>query len=596
MAKSKSGFSVIWFFLGPYKLQLAGLLVLSLLIGGLEAASVAAVYPILTTAFTPDAGSSNFILDVFGALARLVPVSDQFITYCILFLLLVFLAFAVKMLSLNFRVKFGVDLVEKNQNDVFRQFIQADYQYFIDHKQGDLIYNAITAPAAISSQIAAITQLVTQSVLSISVLVLLFSLSWRGTLVVLVLGTIYYLFTRYLGHKVAYISGRGEMEAAQQGLVTLNEAITGIKQVKVFVSADIWINRFTRSMRKRWYHFLRRTIWQQVPPPILTLVMYFAIGLVAIFMKLLAPPANFNEAIPLFGTFAFAIFRLAPLVTTLGDTIIQIMGALPNCEIVYKVKNEKSSTIGDGRKELVSFESDISFENVTFTYKGRKKTIQGVSTTFEKGKTTAIVGRSGEGKTTFINLILRLFDVDSGAIKIDGVDIKEYRLGSWLTNIGYVSQDTFIFNDTVERNITFRSEEYTPEEIVQAAKYADAHDFITQLPDGYQTLVGDKGIRLSGGQAQRIAVARAIIRNPEIFIFDEATNNLDNISEKTVQKAIDEISLGHTTIIIAHRLSTIANADKILVIEHGQVVEEGTHQQLFEKKGTYWQLYQKQTV
>jgi ABC-type multidrug transport system fused ATPase/permease subunit len=593
LEKHKGGAGIIWFFLRPYRLQLTMLLALSLLIGGLEAGSVAAVYPILTTAFTSGAGPSNFVLDMFGALAGLLPISDRFITYCIFFLVLSMLAFAVKMLSVNFRTKFGVDLVEKNQNEVFRQFMRADYQYFVDHKQGDLIYNAISAPLAIASQIGAITNLVTQGILSISVMVLLFSLSWRGTLVVLVIGAVYYLFNRYLGNKVAYTSGMGEMQSAQEGLVILNEAITGIKQVKVLVAAETWIDRFTGSMKRRWYYFLRRSIWQQVPPPILTLVMYLSVGLVAVFMKLLAPAASFTESIPLFGTFAFAVFRLAPLATSLGDMVMQIMGSLPNCEIVYKIRNENLTGIEDGPKEFTAFNSAIAFDDVTFTYKGRTRTIQDVTATFEKGKTTAIVGRSGEGKTTFINLILRLFDVDRGAIRIDGVDIREYRLGSWLANIGYVSQDTFVFNDTIEHNITFRSEKYRHEDVIRAARYADAHEFITGLPEGYETLVGDKGVKLSGGQAQRIAVARAIIRNPEIFIFDEATNNLDNISEKVVQKAIDEISRGHTAIIIAHRLSTIVNADKILVLENGRLAEQGTHEQLLEKKGAYWALYQK---
>ena len=596
MEKRKGSFGIIWFFFKPYKPQGLALLVLSLLIGGLEAASVAAIYPILTTAFTSGAESGNFILVFFRSLARLLPIPDPFITYCVLFLILVFLAFTVKILSLNFRVRFGVEVVAKNQNEVFRKLMRADYQYFIDHKQGDIIYNVTTAPSAISAQISALTQLVTQAILSIAVLFLLFSLSWRGTLVVLVIGLIYYLFTRYLGNKVSYHSGKGEMEAWRESNVILNEAITGIKQVKVFVSAETWINRFTSTMGRRWYHFLRRNVWQQVPPPILTLVMYLSIGLVAIFMKLLAPPASFTEAIPLFGTFAFAIFRLSPLITTLGDLAMQIMGALPNCETVYNIRNDKITYVEDGTKEFTGFKSAITFENVSFAYKGRTRTLEDVTTTFERGKTTAIVGRSGEGKTTFINLILRLFDIDKGGIKIDGVDIKEYQLATWLNRIGYVSQDTFIFNDTVECNITFRSERYSREDIIRAAKYADAHGFITELPNGYETIVGDKGMKLSGGQAQRIAVARAIIRNPEILIFDEATNNLDNISEKIVQKAIDEISRGHTAIIIAHRLSTIVNADKILVLENGRLVEQGTHAELVEKKGAYWKLYQSQGV
>ncbi len=179
-------------------------------------------------------------------------------------------------------------------------------------------------------------------------------------------------------------------------------------------------------------------------------------------------------------------------------------------------------------------------------------------------------------------------------MRIDGVNIKEHILSSWLNKIGFVSQDTFIFNDTVRNNITFRGQGYSDEQVIKAAKYADANSFITELPKGYDTFVGDKGVRLSTGQGQRIAVARAMIRQPEILIFDEATNALDNLSEIAVQKAIDEISKDHTVIVIAHRLSTIAAADKIIVLGDGRVLEEGTHEELTEKRGAYWELYRHQ--
>ncbi|MBA7633120.1 Heterocyst differentiation ATP-binding protein HepA [subsurface metagenome] len=278
----------------------------------------------------------------------------------------------------------------------------------------------------------------------------------------------------------------------------------------------------------------------------------------------------------------------------MGNLTMQIMGALPNCEVVYSIRSDNITHIEDGEKELGSFKSDIKFDNVTFTYKGRLKILEGISVTFKKGKTTAIVGRSGVGKTTIINLLLRLFEPDKGEIKIDGLNIKEYKLSSWLNKIGFVSQDTFIFNDTVRDNITFRREGYSNEQVIKAAKYAGVNSFITELPEGYDTFVGDKGMRLSAGQGQRIAVARAMIREPEILIFDEATNALDNISEVAVQKAIDDVAKDHTVIVIAHRLSTIANADKIIVLGDGRVLEEGTHEELMENRGTYWELYRSQ--
>ena len=587
--------NIAWFFFKPYKLRVLLLLILFLLVGSLEAATIAAIYPILSAAFDSGAGQGNFILSLFATMANLLPIEDEFVSYCVLFLILAVLSFAMKLTSAIVRVRFGTSLVEKNQSEIFNKVIKADYQYFIDHKQGELIYNAATAPQQLSSLLSGITEFISQVILSISVLFLLFSLSWPGAIAVLLLGLVYQYFARYLGKKVSYFSGKGEMEAQQESNVILNETISGIKQVKAFAVEENRIDRFSNTVKSRWRFAVKRGIWGQIPPLLLLLILYLAVGTIALIIKMVAS-TDFTELIPVFGAFAFAVFRLIPFISNVGSIMMSIMGALPDCEAVYSIQSNKITNIEDGERELSSLKSDIKFEGVSFAYKRRTKTIAAVSVTFEKGKTTAIVGRSGTGKTTLINLLLRLFDVDKGEIKIDGVNIKEYKLASWLDNVGYVSQDTFILNDTVENNITFGSDGYTREEVIKAAKYADAHSFITELPNGYDTLVGDKGMRLSGGQAQRIAVARAMIRKPEILIFDEATNNLDNISELAVQKAIEEISKDHTVIIVAHRLSTIANADKILVLEDGRVVEQGVHKELIGKKGAYRELYQSQPV
>ncbi|MFC2070200.1 ABC transporter ATP-binding protein [Chloroflexota bacterium] len=585
----------IWFFIKPYKLQIIILMALFFLVGALEAASIAAVYPILNIAFAPDAEQSNYILSLFGRMAGLLPIEDEFISYIVLFMITAILAFAVKLISVIYRIRFAAALVRKNQTDIFNKLIFADYQYYINHKQGELIYNTITAPEKLSALMFGVTEFISQILLSISVLLLLFSLSWQGALAILILGVGYQYLSRYMGKKVSYQAAKHEMEAGRDSNVVLNEAISGIKQIKVFVMGGDWADKFSKAVRKRWYYFVRRAVWSQTPPVVLILVMYLAIGIVALLIKL-SVPGSFMELIPVFGAFALAVFRLIPFVITIGGTTMTIMAALPDCEIVSTIQREKLSFIEDGEKELCSFKSDIRFENVSFNYQGRKGTIEDISVTFEKGETTAIVGRSGSGKTTMINLLLRLFEVDRGEIKIDGVNIKEYKLSSLLNNIGYVSQDTFILNDTIRNNITFGFNRYSSEEVIKAARYADAYEFIVELPDGFDTLVGDKGMRLSGGQAQRIAVARAMIREPEILIFDEATNNLDNISELAVQRAIEEISKNHTVIIIAHRLSTIVNTDKILVLANKHVIEQGTHKELLDKKGAYWELYQSQPV
>jgi ABC-type multidrug transport system fused ATPase/permease subunit len=594
MEKQKGSLRIIWFFFKQYKPQVLVLLILSMLVGVLEATSVAVVYPILSAAFEEGLGEGNFLLTMFQGIANLFPIADKFIAYCLLFVLIALITFAVKYISINYKVRFSARFVERHQNEIYNKYIRADYQFFTEHKQGELIYNVQTAPTRLATLMNSAAELLSQAILSISVLFLLFSLSWQGTLAVVLLAAIYQYFTRYLARNIAYSAGMGEMEAIRESNVILNEVISGIRQVKVYANMEDWVKRFASAARKRWYHFARRNFWQQIPTSFLVLILYLVIGITAVLIKILVP-VNFVELIPVFGTFAFALFRLVPIIGGISSSTIQIMGVLPDCEIVWRIFGENYTHIRDGNKELGSFKSKIEFNNVTFAYKGRERTLEDIFITFEKGQTTAIVGRSGSGKTTIINLLLHLYEADDGEIKIDGVNIREYKTASWLNKIGVVSQDTFIFNDTIKNNITFSLNHFDAE-VIRAAKYADAHSFITELPDGYDTFVGDRGEKLSSGQRQRVAVARAMIREPEILVFDEATNALDNLSEAAIQKAIDEVSKDHTVIIVAHRLSTIANADKIIVLGDRRVLEEGTHKELMAKKGAYWELYQKEAL
>ena len=248
----------------------------------------------------------------------------------------------------------------------------------------------------------------------------------------------------------------------------------------------------------------------------------------------------------------------------------------------------------DGSVIMDSFNKGIEFRDVSFSYPEREEAIKNISVSFEKNKCIAIVGSSGSGKTTVVNLLIRLFDPTKGGIFVDGIDLREYKSDSWLRNIGFVSQDTFIFHASVRENIIFGLEGVKEEEIVKAAMAANAHDFVLRLPGGYDTIVGEKGMKLSGGERQRIAIARAILRNPPILIFDEATSALDNVSQSLIQDSISRIVRDHTVILIAHRLSTIVNADKIVVLDEGIVKEEGNHFELINKRGYYSKLYKKE--
>lgn len=230
---------------------------------------------------------------------------------------------------------------------------------------------------------------------------------------------------------------------------------------------------------------------------------------------------------------------------------------------------------------IESFNDSISLENVSFSY-GDKKVLDNISLTIKKGKTVALVGASGGGKSTIINLIPRFYDVNEGTIKIDGNNIKDISLHSLREQIGIVTQDSILFNDTIYNNIVFGNETATEEQVIAAAKIANAHDFVVASEYGYQTFVGDNGMKLSGGQKQRLCIARAVLKNPPIMLLDEATSALDTESEKLVQEALNQLMQNRTSIVVAHRLSTIQNADEIVVINNGKIIEQGTHKELME--------------
>ena len=243
------------------------------------------------------------------------------------------------------------------------------------------------------------------------------------------------------------------------------------------------------------------------------------------------------------------------------------------------ILTKEQNKILDGNIVLKDF-NNLIFNNLAFSYNENVEVLKDFDFEIKKGQITAIVGYSGAGKSTLLNLIFRLYDPQNGEIKINGIDLKKYKLSSWLKMIGYVSQDTFLFNATIYQNIVFGNSGYTKNDIVNAAKEAHAHDFISSFSEKYDIIIGDRGINLSGGQAQRIAIARALITNPEILIFDEATSSLDNISEKIVQKSIYDVSKKRTALIIAHRLSTVKDADMIYVLDKGQIIEKRKHDEL----------------
>ncbi len=585
---------IIWCFLRPYKFYFVFLLVVGIAIGILETLHVAVLYPILNGALdTPSGQGGNFFLSAVGYLVKLIPIDDVVVANSIMFIILTVLFFILRMVYLIFSLRVTSRIVTGNMQKVFQKYITSDYQFFVDNKQGELLFKAVSAPTAIATLLEPLTNFIAEGIMSISVFVLLFTLSWPGAIMATAVGAAYFYLARYLSRRVSYIAGMRRREASQRETVVLTEYITGIKPIKIFETSPYWKTQFSSAVNKFWGYWIRSNFWLQTPANLINLALFSLVALAVIVMKI-QNPADFVSIIPVFGTFAFAIFKLLPRLANFGTYQMRIMDSLPNVEAVREVLQDTTyNKISNGSQNFSRLESGIEFRNVKFIHKKRESTLDDISFKIERDKTTAIVGASGAGKSTIVDLLLRLYDVNSGGIYIDNTDLREYNIYSFLTKVGFVGQETFIHNASVKDNISF-GQSYTMAEIIEAAQRANAHEFIQQLPEGYDTPVGDRGVRLSGGEKQRIAIARAMVRKPEILVLDEATSSLDNISQKAVQEALDKVSKNCTTLVIAHRLSTIRNADMIYVLDNGTIVESGTHDQLMKQKGKYWNSYHSQ--
>jgi subfamily B ATP-binding cassette protein MsbA len=470
---------------------------------------------------------------------------------------------------------------------VYKQLIAVSQSFWDTNKSGELL-NLITQETYYSSQALSflIWVIINLSMIGIFGLLLLL-ISWRLTLLVAVAFLLISVLIRTLTSKTQALGRKHQQANIYLSNLTL-ETFTGIKTIRAFGKESYEEQRYYQASKKSCDSSINLAKQSVMIEPIsegLSVAILMCVMLVAFYTQV---------TLPVLITFIFMLYRLQPQVQKLNSNLTQVI-ALSNYvkSVFLLLEREDKPYVISGNVNFHELRKGITFNAVNFLYPSQNKpALENISLFIPKGKTTALVGYSGAGKSTIINLIFRLYDVTSGEIYIDNYLIKELDLATWRSNMALVSQDVHIFSSTVRENIAYGRPDATETEIIAAAKQAHAHEFICELAQGYDTFVGDRGIKLSGGQRQRISIARAILCNPEILILDEATNALDNISEKLIQDAINLLSQNRTVIVIAHRLSTIKDADQIIVLKQGKVEEQGSFSDLMERKAVFHKLYQ----
>lgn len=585
----KQDFKILWYFFQRHQFKMLFVFLIMAVSGLLEALNLAVLYPILNYGLNIQTDSIK--LQFLDHILYLINRENLFFSSCILLIVVSLVAALMKFIYHFVSNDLLRVIVAENQNEIFKKYTNAEYKYFVKSQQGKLVYAGTVATLGVSNSVILIIRIFNSAFALLFFFGLLTILSWQGTVIMLALGLVYAAFIKqilqYIINKYSHLS----INEDQKKNIILNEFITGIKTIRAFANFDFWRKKYAEAVDNSALYGFRVYMGRALPDIMLKCGFFVCIAITGIVMHYQFS-ADVMPYLPIMGTFVGVMSRIVPYGNLLGNDIVLIARHMPDTRIVYNTLHEKMEPPQYEQKPVSGFKEGIEFQNVWFKYDTMDDYfLKGISFAIEKGKVTAVVGPSGVGKTSIVSLLLKFHHPQEGSIVWDGEDIKSLDTSSYLAHIGYVPQETFLYNGTVADNIRFGQEKVSMDEVAAAAKLANAHEFIEKTEAGYETMVGDAGMKLSAGQRQRIAIARVILRKPEIFIFDEATSSLDNLSEQSIKDAIDKIARQSTVLIIAHRLSTVKNADKIIVVHDGRIVEHGTHKELIENKGNYFQLF-----
>lgn len=605
----KEFFRMLRQYVKPYKSYMAGSLLFNLLSALLNVFSFISIIPMLQLLFGIDQNRYEFIpwsaagmsmkdiiinnmywyttelMDEYGAASTLLAIG-------LFLVIMTFLKTGCYFASVAIMVPLRTGIVRDIRMKVYHKIVSLPLSFFSDERKGDIIARMSGDVNEIETSITgSLEMLIKNPILLICYFGVLIYVSWQLTLFTLIVLPLMGWMMGRIGRKLKHKSLDAQKKWSDT-MAQLEETLGGMRIIKAFTAERKMTERFDRCTNEFRDASNRVSIRQASAHPVSEFL-----GTVLIVMVLwYGGTLIFSDHSPIDApTFIFYMVILYSIIQPLKDfskATYNIPKGMASVERVNKILNAENTIAETAHpKHIDGLEQNIEFRNVSFTYNGStQEVLKDVNLNVKRGQTIALVGQSGSGKSTLVDLLPRYHDVTGGDILIDGVNVKDLAIADLRSLIGNVNQEAILFNDSFYNNITFGVEHATMEQVIEAAKIANAHDFIMESEHGYDTNVGDRGCRLSGGQRQRISIARAILKNPAILILDEATSALDTESERLVQEALERLMKTRTTIAIAHRLSTIKNADEICVLYEGRIVERGTHDELLQKGGYYKRL------
>ena len=610
----KEFFQLMRRFVSPYKKFLGWAVFLNLLSAVFNIFSFTLLIPILQILFKMDNKVYEFIpWDAAGEglkdiavnnfyyyVTRMIEINGTSLTLLFLGLFLAFMTLlktSCYFASSAVMIPLRTGVVRDIRIMVYSKVMSLPLGFFSEERKGDIIARMSGDVGEVENSItSSLDMLIKNPILIVMYFGTLIITSWQLT-----------LFTLLVVPGMGWIMGKVGKKLKRQSLEAqakwsdtmsqLEETLGGLRIIKAFIAEQKMINRFTECSNEFRDATNRVAMRQALAHPMSEFLGTLLIVVVLWFGGSLILGNHSSIDAPTFIFYMVILYSVINPLKEFSKAGYNIPKGLASMERVDKILKAENKIVEiPNPKPLNGLEEQVEFKDISFSYDGKKEVLQHINLTVPKGKTVALVGQSGSGKSTLVDLLPRYHDVQEGTITIDGVNIKDVRISDLRSLIGNVNQEAILFNDTFFNNIAFGVENATMEQVIEAAKIANAHDFIMEKEDGYHTNIGDRGSKLSGGQRQRISIARAILKNPPILILDEATSALDTESERLVQEALERLMKTRTTIAIAHRLSTIKNADEICVLYEGEIVERGKHEELLAKNGYYKRLNDMQSL